>query len=322
MNTVTPLTRRDDLPLDDGGLESLPGGLPPLAPDAEARARALATAQYDAFAAGKPIAPHACDDFTDGKQHDFDRCILDRVPNAVLTPKEEGDLPSIDAKDVQQFKIGDCFVLAPVAALASTPEGRALIEKAIVANKNEKGEVTSYTVTLHEPETHWWWPFGATSFKERKVTVDAVFAVGHALPRVAGHDPVIWPLVLEKAFAEYLGGYNELHQGGVAALAMQLLTGKPADTKGLFPFWSYSPRELGKDMSEGKIVVLNTKRKLDSNSPYHLFEHHAYQVTGTQTVDGKLCVTLHNPWNKDEPKPVPFDELHTWFDNVAVGSVR
>jgi hypothetical protein len=322
MNTVSPLTRHDGFPIDDGGLESLPGGAPPPAPDAEARARALATVNYDAFAAGKLIAPHPCNDFTDGEEHDFDRCVTDRMVDAPLSVKQEGDRSAIDPKDVQQFKLGDCFVLAPVAALASTEEGRALIEKAIVPNKNEKGEVTSYTVTLHEPETHW---FRATTFTEKKVTVDPVFAVGHAdpvRPGLPGAEKEIWPLVLEKAFAEYLGGYNKLHQGGLPALAMELLTGKPADTKGLFLFWSYGPRELAKDLSEGKMVVLNTEPGLDSGNAYDLIKSHSYQVTGTQTVNGKLCVTLHNPWNKDEPKPVPFDELHTWFDNVAVGSVR
>jgi hypothetical protein len=320
MNPLNPFSRRDDLPLDDGGVESLPGGLPPTAPDAEAAAaRALATARYDALAAGEGIEHYDSDKLLEKKREDLEQRPQAPAPQAVLFLKEEGDVDAIDAKDVQQGHVKDCFLLAPVAALASTPEGRTLIEKAIVPNKNERGEVISYTVTLHLPKTHL---FGATTFSEKKVIVDASFTGEHAVARSSELGNEIWPLVLEKAVVECLVRHDHVLQEHCPILAMELLTGKRAEDIRLNWFRSYGPDELAKDVSAGKIVVFSTKDDLDMTNRYDLVRNHSYEVTGTKTVDGKLCVTLHNPWNHDEPQPVPFDELNTWFDNVDLGSIH
>jgi len=318
MNPLNPFSRRDDLPLD-GGVESLPGGLPPTAPDAEAAARAIATARYDALAAGEGIEHHESGKLLAKKWEDPEQAQTGPVPRSLLFLKEEGDVDAIDAKDVQQGHLKDCFLLAPLAALASTPEGRTLIEKAIVPNKNEKGEVVSYTVTLHLPKTHL---FGATTFCEKKVIVDALFTGEHANPRSAELGNEIWPLVLEKAVVQCLVRHNQVLQEHCPILAMELLTGKRTEDIPLSWFRSYSPDELAKDMSAGKIVVFSTKTDLDMRNRYDLVRNNSYEVTGTKTVGGKLCVTLRNPWNHDEPQPVPFDELNSWFDNVDLGSVN
>ena len=298
----------------------MPGGAPPPVPDAgAARDSAVAGARYDELAAGEGDHSHDCRDLTDGAKHDFDRCITEKIPNAVAFARQEGDADEVGPKDVQQMAVGDCWVMAPAAALASTRDGRALIKNAIAENKDDKGVVTSYTVTLHRPEEHWW---GAKTFSEVKITVDAVYAYGHAQARLAGNDHEVWPVVLEKAFAEYLGGYNKLHQGASAARAMELLTGKEAETIRFGWMTSYGPERLTSDLAAGKLVVFDTKPGLDENGPYRLLEHHAYEAAGTVMVDGNLCVALHNPWGNPEPRPVPFDQLKNWFAAVDVGAVR
>ena len=96
--------------------------------DATSRARAVraaADARYQAFIASGPPA-NPCLDFA-APGHDYDRCVRVPVPNAVLFQREGADADAVDPRDVQQGGLGDCHFLAPLAALASTPEGRAAL---------------------------------------------------------------------------------------------------------------------------------------------------------------------------------------------------
>jgi hypothetical protein len=311
MNTVSPLARRNDRPIDDIGLDSPKTSDPPRPPRSEVEERKAATARHDA----------ACADLDDSRNHDFDACRLDRVDRPVLYAPQAGDEADVDANDVRQGRIGDCFLLVTMAALASTAEGRALIKKAIVENKDETGQVTSYTVTLHKPESRWG-GLRTPTFSDVRVTVDAVFAVGHAETRNDGANREIWSAVLERAVADYLGGYNELRRGGSATVAMRLLTGKPVDAIELDWLHGYGADRLTRDLSAGKIVVFGTKDDFGSSGREDLVQNHSYHASGMQVVDGRLCVTLHNPWNRGDPKPVPIDGLKKWFQSVDVGSVK
>src|SRR5260370_29258556 len=75
----------------------------------------------------------------------------DRVDRPALFRKQDQDVDKINEHDVKQNQLEDCALMAALAGLARTPEGRAVIENAIKENKNERGEVVSYTVTLHKP---------------------------------------------------------------------------------------------------------------------------------------------------------------------------
>ena len=197
-------------------------GPPPTAgpPDDEssrARAeRADALARYQDFvAAGDPCEGPA------GPRHP-DACVHDAIGNAVLFEREGTDADAVDAADVQQGKMGDCHLLAPLAALASTPQGRALLRGAIVENRNDQGQVVSWTVTLHKPEPHLLWK---TTFRDASVTVDGPYVVGHARPRGENGQNEIWPAIIEKAYAQYAGGYDKIANGGRPADALSILTG-------------------------------------------------------------------------------------------------
>ncbi len=206
----------------------------------------------------------------------------------------------------------------------------------VVENKNVRGEVVSWTVTLHEPERH---AFGSTTFRDVPITVDGPYVVGHARVRTDGRTSEVWPAVFEKAYAQYAGGYNKIGRGGVPADVMPILTGREATYVSLgWPnrwFGGYGANELKGDLANGKMVVLSTKtgiggsRDADATPAEHqasldahrLVGDHAYFVTGTEQVDGKLFLKLGNPWGDTQPEPVPFDELTKWFSGVSVGSV-
>jgi calpain family cysteine protease len=306
--------RRTDWSHDDPP-EPPPGG------DAanERAGRAAASERYDAFVSSDPS------DAT----WDPNTCVAAPVPNPVLFAKEGTDADAVDLHDVQQRNIGDCYLLAPLAALARTPEGRAFIQNAITENKNDHGDVVSYTVTLHRPE---WHVVGPKTFTDVNVTVSGPFACGHAEARTGGNQNEVWPLVVEKAYAQYRGRYEH---GGVVSNGMEVLTGREPTHINLRWFGSYSPDQLKSDLTAGKMVVLSTRKMAGDDgmrpttaeraahcAAYNLYGSHAYVVTGTEEQNGKLYLQLHNPWNDQEPDLVPYDELKTWFASVDIGSVN
>ncbi len=303
--------------------------------DAASRARVAAAAvdaRYQALvSSGRPA--DACRDFG-APGHDFDQCVRDAVPNAVLFQKEGADADAVDPKDVRQGGLGDCHFLAPLAAVARTPEGRAALRAAIVENRNDKGDVVSWTVTLHAPESHW---LGKTTFRDVPVTVSGPYVIGHA--RVRPGSSEVWPLVFEKAYAQYAGGYNRIGRGGVPAVPMALLTGREPTSISLdWPkrwFQSYGADELRTDLANGKLVVFSTRAEIGSVlgpgvtpaerkarfDAHGLIGGHGYFAMGIEDHDGKSFVRLGNPWGDSQPDLVPCDEFSTWFSAVTVGSL-
>jgi hypothetical protein len=314
MNSVTPAQRRDESSVDDAN-DSTPKGT--VATITDRAANILAQAKYDALAAVGLGSPIDC-----AKQRDADRCGTEAVSNPKLALKQPGDAYPVDGADVRQTTLNDCHLMAPLAAIASSPMGRELIMNAIRENTNDKGQVVSYTVTLHRPESHW---FGPTTFSEVKYTFDGLYGREHADPRVGDHDEhEVWPLVIEKAFAQYCGGYSKIGGQGSPARAMEALTGRPAVDIRLDAHPGYSASRLQSDFEAGKLVVLLSNKSMSGDAPPGLVGNHAYQVSAVELAGGRLWVQLHNPWNQKDKEPamIPFDRLTEWFAAVDVGSVK
>jgi hypothetical protein len=313
----------------DAGVAS---GAPP-DPDVAARQeRDAAHARLQARAAGDP-----CQDFTRA-DHDFDACVKAVVRDPVLFRRQTPDVNAIDPGDVNQGQLADCHLFAALAAVAGTQAGRALLRNAIVENKNRNGDVVSYTVTLHANQPG---RFGMATFRKVAVTVDGPYVVGHAWPRLDGTlGGEIWPLVMEKAYAKYLGGYNALNRPRDPSVAMRLVTGRNANSTSLDgpARWISPYREATAkaDIANGKLVVLTTKGDFDGvtepvaggvgqAAPRHargLIPGHAYFVKALEQHDGKTFLALGNPQRDQDPDLVPFDELSNWFAGVSRGSVQ
>jgi len=146
--------------------------------------RAAANDRYNAFVEGS-TCNYACEE-------------ADRVVHPVLFSTQTGDAHEIDEKDIKQNQLDDCYLMATLASLAQSPEGRALIKNAVSENKNQKGEVVSYTVTLHRPEEHYW-GLGATTFTQVPVTVGTQFVCGHAQARKEGNVSDVWSTGLRQS---------------------------------------------------------------------------------------------------------------------------
>ena len=243
------------------------------------------------------------------------------IANAVLFMREGSDPVAVDMQDVAQRNLDDCFLHATLAAVAQRPAGQALLQHAIAENRNGGGDVVSYTVTLHKPEYHLF-GLGRTTFTDVKVTVDASFLRGHAKAREDRGQHEVWPLVMEKAYAQYVGDDGHFRGGGFAYEAMEIVTGMPAQLIELGLFHGYSASRLQSDLAAGKIVTFKTRNEIDpTKDDCGLVGCHEYTVTGLVQIDGKPCVTLHNPYGQDHPPPIPYDRVRDWFEAVSVGSV-
>jgi hypothetical protein len=264
-----------------------------------------------------------CKDYDNSR--DYDRCGTDstKLPSPTLFLQENGDCDEVDAKDVKQNRLGDCYFMAALAGLAATPAGRAAIHGAITQHTGADGALV-YSVKLYEAQSPL---IGPKTFTERTVDVraDDPYILGHAVPRAQDGQSEVWPLVMEKAYAQLQGGYNAIAKGGRVEEAIETLTGKQASHVDLGSHDGYSFEQLWSDVASHKVVVLSTKDGISASNPYNLYGAHAYVVTGVEHRDGKPYVRLSNPWNDPDhqyiPNAVPYDELRTWFQSADTANV-
>lgn len=221
----------------------------------------------------------------------------------VLYLQEPGDKAAISVSDLHQGQIGDCFLISSIGELALTHPSA--ITNMITINKSGSETVTLYMGTNgYQPLP------GATAYKQVKVPVTNVFPSYSvncgATQCVVGNQKEIWPQVLEKAVATMLGGYNAIANGGNPVLAMQELTGHPAQA---YMPSRVSPQMLTGFAQAGDLICFDTI--MANNLPNHLVGCHAYMYEGTTTSGGQTSVTLGNPWGTCQPDPIPFSQLCT-----------
>jgi hypothetical protein len=265
--------------------------------------------------------PVGCEDFDDPKRP------TEPIPNAVLFLRQPNTYFDASPWDIHQGKLGDCYIMATQAALATTAAGRALLKNAITENRNERGELVSYSVTLYKPTGTGSRP----ALVATKVEVDARFVQGHSAPAPAGIPgdtrQEVWPVVIEKACAAALGSYTAIACGGPVETAMAMLTGHWPDHNAMrWPF-AYNGRDLVRDLAAQNAVVLATRSDAELASARRSFPdeseniaaHHAYTVLAARTKDGDVQVALYNPWGqnvarpKDKKDPKDQDEPTTYF---------
>ena len=181
------------------------------------------------------------------------------------------------------------------------------------------------TVTLYEDASGKAVGWSTTSFKTVQITVTNSNFISGAVNGQSGqavwnNQQVIWPQVLENAFAQLSGGYSSIANGGSPVLAIETLTGHAASY--------YAPSQmtaavLGSDWSAGDLVVFDTptyNNASDTNSTYALIGGHAYMFDGLATSGGVTYVNLLNPWGYDNPDAIPVSQLSAVFAEIDVGT--
>jgi hypothetical protein len=198
-------------------------------------------------------------------------CKHSHLPLLLLTPPPP---PPSDANDIFQGQLGDCWLLSAIASLTTQPW---LLENVFLTREwNPRGK---YDVRLYSIPT--------SSFVT--VTVDDHIPVRKSdlqplFTKPKGNE--MWVMILEKAFAKFIGSY-ELIEGGQPLFALQTLTGGAVFK---FNFESssgvWNRLEMKVKLERGKKADVRfglaaTKKKLDSNEMYDLLAHyHRYTDRG------------------------------------------
>jgi len=240
-------------------------------------------------------------------------------PGAPLFSQGSGDADAIDFNDMKQGNFGDCYLMASLAAIAS--DNPQAIRDMVRENRDADGNLTSYTVTFQERDNGFLGIGGGDYEKvEVNVSPSEVLTDG-ANPADNGE---IWVKVIEAGFAEYKGGVDNIRNGGNPSDTMEILTGNDSRTYQTDPGFfddSYSFDSLESHLSSGEEIVISSRgdsKKLEM-SGYGIHGNHAYMVERVYTdADGKQMVQLYNPWGSDHPKPIPFDQLDSYFSEIGV----
>lgn len=206
-----------------------------------------------------------------------------------LYAQQKGDHSPVDPKgsDTAQGALGDCYFIASMAAVANASPNS--IKDAIKYNK----ATDTYTVRFFEES------YGGTS-KPVYITVDAF------LPTVAGNraDPAyagepggkLWPAIMEKAYAQWKGGYDAIGNGGYGAQAMAEITGARSQQKSpssmkveeVIPYF-----EAAKKSGLAIYAAVENSRQADAQMP---FKGSGNTLSGT--------VTHTHRWNTIVPGTV------------------
>jgi uncharacterized protein YukE len=218
-----------------------------------------------------------------------------------------GDESDILPSDVHQGRVGDCYLMASLAAIAvQDPD---VIRRMI----RDNGDGT-YTVTLHRNMRGLvaWQP----QFYPVEVVVTPEFPLLNGDLLFArsvdgrGDGRELWTALVEKAYAQANGGYHDI-EGGWGHTAMEAITGVESQ-------W-FSPSsatldtfadhfEAGHAITASSLMELAIGREdddffvdLPDPSDWNplfmdddLYENHEYYVTDVDRASGSI--TVRNPW--------------------------
>lgn len=215
----------------------------------------------------------------------------DSVKAGATWDAREGELTvdGFGADDPMQGNVGDCYLISSLAAVAkSRPD---LLAKAVKTNRDG-----TYTVTFYERNP------GETKSRPVEVTIDGTFANrrGRLEYASARETKELWPMIFEKAYAAWKGGFPAI-EGGMAATTLEALTGAKPE------FFTVNSSSDAADVyqrlnsalaDKGCVIALS---KTWDPSERGIVSDHAYTVLGVEQEGGKKYVQLRNPWGESEP---------------------
>lgn len=225
------------------------------------------------------------------------------APLFMVDPKPE---------DIRQGMIGNCYLLSALGSLAS--QNPAFIKSMITDNNDG-----TYTVRFYEDR------------KPVFVKVDGRMPTRNKALYYA-HTPnnaVLWPCVLEKAFAQYKGGYEAIGVGDPYGFIGIPLFGRRGKV------YTYSGDRDHARMFGIIKAGIDDKKRVVTLCLYRDFNEtrfkgmgfvseHAYAVLNAEAVNGRMMITLRNPWGEIEPGDDGKDDgvftidCEQLFDHVAV----
>ncbi len=197
--------------------------------------------------------------------------------------------------DVIQGSIADCYLAGALSSLAqANPKA---IENAIKDN----GDGT-FNVRFYENAGY------NRPMKEVNITIDGDMPMAEGATKgkyaKARDAAEMWPGLIEKAYAQWKGGYEAIGNGGHATAVLTAITGKGTTSSNT----SYTPadqlfKSIQTATAANRPVTAGTHGK-DSGVDYNgtgVYAWHVYSVMGAVEEGGQKFVQLRNPWGNTEP---------------------
>ncbi|MBS1152513.1 MAG: peptidase calpain [Myxococcaceae bacterium] len=293
---------------------------------AELKAEVVALLQTDTFASPADKAKLAAFVDTTPTVKDLaDPTILTKHAGTLeWNPVASGKLfvDGVSNDDVIQGSIANCYMVAAFSSIAQADP------KAIENAIKDNGDGT-YDVRFFESNGY------GRPMKEVKVTVDGDMPMlaGASVGKYAkGRDKSeLWVGVLEKAYAQWKGGYEAVGNGGRSTEVFTAITGKSTSQS----MTSYTPADqlftsIQTATAAHKPVTAGTHGK-DSGVDYNgtgVYAWHAYSVMGAVEEGGQKYVQLRNPWGSSEHGSdgkddgmfkMKLEDFTKLYSNVSIG---
>ena len=255
----------------------------------------------------------------------------------------------IHPNDCMQGGVGNCWLIAAIASIAEFPSAiERLIEPKKIAPDGK------YTISLYDVRTSSWAPqvmddlIPCEPFEVWQENATPVFS------KPDGNE--LWVLLLEKAFAKFVGSYGEL-SGGQTSWAWQALTGveeqvwyfrdaaaqvwkkcvvKPDQQREMMrtdrracPFFptdyartdaEFFTRLHEWDQANYVMSACITPKpgEIEAARNDGLVEGHAYSLIQVKEVGGLKLIQLRNPWGSQEWNGKWSDESAEWSAHPEV----
>jgi hypothetical protein len=239
---------------------------------------------------------------------------------ARLFVRGHGDSADIDANDIGQGELSDCYFMASIAAVAEThPEAiRNLI--------HDNGDGT-YNVTLYVNGDR------LNPANPRVITVTPDMPVGadgrlqYGRTGRSADEVELWVLLIEKAYAQLRGGYGALDTGGTVREGMFALTGRRTNE---YQIRNLSEERLIEIISEAKLnawpITAGTSaasdasrrtREMRNREEYQILNWHMYRISNIHT-EGETTLDLMNPWGRANVYRMPIPDFKIAFTHMSV----
>lgn len=219
----------------------------------------------------------------------------------------------IEPSDIAQGALGDCWLLASLAAVAEKHSH--LISSAYLTSRASVCGL--YRIKVYDV-------FNGTP-KWTVYTIDDFVPVENGTKRpkfCKPHGGEMWVLLMEKVFAKMMGGYEEL-KGGYGRVPFRALTGndpieyssKKNYSTGIWEFDAFRSDDAGEghdrapsltenemyrvisgSIRHGCIVCAGSGGGSDKTSSHGIVNGHMYSLLNTCRVDGEKVIQIRNPW--------------------------
>lgn len=202
-----------------------------------------------------------------------------------------------DPLDVRQGALGDCYLPATFAAIAEA-------QPDAIKNMVKRNDDGTYTVRFYKD---------GDKSQPQDVTVDGKLYVrssGTPLYGEAADSPdtpekmEMWYPIIEKAYAQWKGGYDAIGKGGQPGVLMSEALGTSSDETYLpsakaDTVWQTVKSAVDAKRPAAAVTFGDDKSALYTNTG--VYADHTYSIVGTKEENGKRFVTLRNPWGESVP---------------------